>query len=102
MTIAELIVVLDVISQSGDLSREVVDITEDSRQVKPGALFVAVKGAQVDGHNFIATACQQGAVGILLESSFQRTSSQASRLLSLKTHIVGCQLDPSRLLPGKF
>ena len=68
MTIAELIVVLDVISQSGDLSKEVVDITEDSRQVKSGALFVAVKGTQVDGHNFIGTACEQGAVGILIDS----------------------------------
>ena len=74
MTIAELIVVLDVISQSGDLSREIVGITEDSRQVKPGDLFVAVKGTQVDGHNFIGTACEQGAVGILLESSFERTN----------------------------
>ena len=66
--------VLDVISQSGDLSREIVGITEDSRQVKPGDLFVAVKGTQVDGHNFIGTACEQGAVGILLESSFERTN----------------------------
>ena len=66
--------VLDVISQSGDLSKEVVDITEDSRQVKSGAFFVAVKGTQVDGHNFIGTACEQGAVGILIESSFQRTN----------------------------
>ena len=74
MTIAELIVVLDVISQSGDLFREIVGITEDSRQVKPGDLFVAVKGTQVDGHNFIGTACEQGAVGILLESSFERTN----------------------------
>ena len=69
MTIAELIVVLDVISQSGDLSKEVVDITEDSRQVKSGAFFVAVRGMQVDGHNFISTACEQGAVGILIELS---------------------------------
>ena len=74
MTIAELIVPLDIISQSGDLSREIVDITEDSRQVKPGALFVAVKGSQVDGHNFIDTACEQGAAGILVDSSFQRTN----------------------------
>ena len=74
MTIAELIVVLDVISQSGDLSKEIGDITEDSRLVKPGTLFVAVKGTQVDGHDFIGTACEQGAAGILVDGSFQRTN----------------------------
>ena len=50
MTIAELIMALDVVSQEGDLNVEVGNITDDSRQVKTGSLFVAVKGAQVDGH----------------------------------------------------
>lgn len=37
----------------------------DSRQVGPGDLFVAIKGAKVDGHTFIPTVAQAGALGVL-------------------------------------
>ena len=39
--------------------------TLDSRLVKPGMLFVAVKGEKVDGHAFIDQARAKGAVGIV-------------------------------------
>ena len=39
--------------------------TLDSRQVKPGMLFVAVKGERVDGHDFIPQALAAGAAGIV-------------------------------------
>jgi UDP-N-acetylmuramoyl-tripeptide--D-alanyl-D-alanine ligase len=42
-------------------------ITTDSRAVKSGALFVAIKGDHHDGHDFIEQAIQQGAVAILSE-----------------------------------
>jgi UDP-N-acetylmuramoyl-L-alanyl-D-glutamate--2,6-diaminopimelate ligase len=42
-------------------------ITADSRQVKPGALFIAVRGTRVDGHQFIEQALLQGAVVIIAE-----------------------------------
>ncbi len=60
---------LDIVSQKGDLNVEVVDVTDDSRQVKPGTFFVAVKGTQVDGHEFLENACAQGAVGLMIASS---------------------------------
>ncbi len=37
----------------------------DSRQVGPGDLFVAIKGAKVDGHSFIPAVAQAGALGVL-------------------------------------
>src|SRR5215469_15358844 len=37
----------------------------DSRQVGPGDLFVAIKGERVDGHTFIPTVAQAGALGVL-------------------------------------
>lgn len=37
----------------------------DSRKIGPGGLFVALKGAQSDGHEFAATAVGQGAVAVL-------------------------------------
>ncbi len=43
----------------------VTDITSDSREVKPGAIFVAVPGTSLDGHRFIPQAISQGAVAVV-------------------------------------
>ena len=40
-------------------------VTADSRQVQPGALFVAVRGGAVDGHRFIADAIRRGAAAVV-------------------------------------
>jgi UDP-N-acetylmuramoyl-tripeptide--D-alanyl-D-alanine ligase len=37
----------------------------DSRQIQPGDLFIAIKGAKVDGHIFISDVARSGALGIL-------------------------------------
>lgn len=47
--------------------REIHGIVSDSREVKPGMLFVAIKGLSVDGHNFVFQAIQNGAVAIVGE-----------------------------------
>lgn len=39
-------------------------VTADSRLVEPGALFVAVQGASVDGHRFIGAALERGAAAV--------------------------------------
>lgn len=46
---------------------EVKDVQFDSRKVTPGSLFVAEKGVAVDGHNFIGSAIEKGAVAIVAE-----------------------------------
>jgi UDP-N-acetylmuramoyl-L-alanyl-D-glutamate--2,6-diaminopimelate ligase len=43
----------------------IVDVTADSRAVRPGSLFVAVPGARSDGHRYIATAVKQGAAAVI-------------------------------------
>lgn len=42
-------------------------VHDDSRQVKPGDVFVAVRGRSVDGHDFVDTALGRGAVAIVVE-----------------------------------
>lgn len=42
-------------------------VVSDSRQVEPGALFVALAGEQVDGHDFAAAAVTDGAVLVLAD-----------------------------------
>ncbi len=54
---------------------EVEHLTCDSRQVRPGSLFVAVPGEQVDGHGFVRQAVAAGAVAIVGEQPVRRLVS---------------------------
>ena len=44
---------------------QIVGVTADSRKVKPGFLFAALPGTQIDGRAFAAKAAAQGAAAIL-------------------------------------
>ncbi|MBL7686122.1 MAG: UDP-N-acetylmuramoyl-L-alanyl-D-glutamate--2,6-diaminopimelate ligase, partial [Deltaproteobacteria bacterium] len=48
-------------------SIEIEGITYDSRKVRPGSLFVAMKGEVSDGHHYIPQAIEQGAAAIVGE-----------------------------------
>ncbi len=54
-------------SLTGDRELTVSGVTADSREVKKGFLFVAVKGLTVDGHEFIGEAIKKGASVIVSE-----------------------------------
>lgn len=56
------------VEQRGDMSCPVQGMTDDSRAVTPGSLFVAVKGERVDGHDFVAPAIKAGAVAIIAQA----------------------------------
>lgn len=55
------------VSVTGDPSVEIAGLTHDSRRVKPGDLFVCVKGTKYDGHDFLADAFAAGAAGAVVE-----------------------------------
>lgn len=46
---------------------EVSDVTADSRRVRPGSLFIALRGHTVDGHAFVDEARRAGAVAAVVE-----------------------------------
>lgn len=54
----------------GDVT--IVDIVIDSRAVTPGCLFVALRGAAVDGHNYLDAAIEAGASAVLIAQDFER------------------------------
>lgn len=56
---------------SGSENPEIEGIAADSRQVKPGCLFVAVPGEQVDGALYIPDALSQGAVAVVSETHLE-------------------------------
>lgn len=54
-------------SVNGNLQSEVKDLQIDSRKVKEGSCFIAIKGVQADGHGFIEKAIAAGATSIIAE-----------------------------------
>jgi UDP-N-acetylmuramoyl-L-alanyl-D-glutamate--2,6-diaminopimelate ligase len=56
--------IIDVVNPSlSDI--EINGVAEDSRQIRPGYLFVAIPGEETDGHRFIAQAVERGAAAII-------------------------------------
>ncbi|MBP6273693.1 MAG: UDP-N-acetylmuramoyl-L-alanyl-D-glutamate--2,6-diaminopimelate ligase, partial [Prevotella sp.] len=51
----------------GDVDVDITGVNIDSRKVKSGHLFVAMKGTQVDGHQFIPKAIELGAKAVLCQ-----------------------------------
>ncbi len=50
----------------GDPDRKISGIAIDSRQLKPGELFIAIKGEHFDGHSFITEAANAGAAAVIV------------------------------------
>lgn len=64
-TLSQLLHNVQILDTHGDLAVEVGAIRFDSRQVQPGDVFVAVKGVQADGHQFIDIAIENGAAAVV-------------------------------------
>ncbi len=54
--------------------KEIHGITHDSRKVKDGYVFVAIKGHKLDGHNFVTAAIDKGASALIVEKKIESTS----------------------------
>ena|SRR5579875_2868124 len=52
---------------AADLERSIGQVRIDSRQIRPGDLFVALPGEKTDGHNFARDAADRGASAVLAE-----------------------------------
>ncbi|MBO6126111.1 MAG: UDP-N-acetylmuramoyl-L-alanyl-D-glutamate--2,6-diaminopimelate ligase [Bacteroidaceae bacterium] len=67
MKLAQLINVCQPIKIVGDTEIEITGIEIDSRLIKSGNMFIAMRGTQVDGHTYIAKAIELGAKAIVCE-----------------------------------
>jgi UDP-N-acetylmuramoyl-L-alanyl-D-glutamate--2,6-diaminopimelate ligase len=70
MTFQQVLDGAEVLAQSGD--PDVTGVEYDSRQVKPGCVFVAMRGESADGNRFIDQAIQAGAVAVVTDSATQK------------------------------
>jgi len=69
VTFKELIAICKPVQISGSTPDKAGDIVQDSRKVSPGDVFIAVKGFQSDGHNYIDMAITNGARVIISEKN---------------------------------
>lgn len=72
----------------GEEGREVKSVQIDSRRVQPGDLFVALRGTQVDGHEYIEKAIGQGATAVACESLPQHVSEDVTYLVYPDTELA--------------
>ncbi|HUR46874.1 MAG TPA: UDP-N-acetylmuramoyl-L-alanyl-D-glutamate--2,6-diaminopimelate ligase [Candidatus Saccharimonadales bacterium] len=79
MHLKDLIQGMPVSKVEGTLEREITGITYDSRRVTPGMLFAAIPGQKIDGHEFINTAIERGALAVICERN-GFTSNRATKI----------------------
>ena len=67
MRLQELLKNIKPVATVGDVETEITGVNIDSRRIKEGHLFIAMRGTQVDGHKFIPKAIELGARAVLCE-----------------------------------
>jgi UDP-N-acetylmuramoyl-tripeptide--D-alanyl-D-alanine ligase len=65
---------------AGDAATMVTNICTDSRSMKAGDLFLALRGANFDGHQFLTEAAARGAIGAVIERETATLPSQFALL----------------------
>ena len=71
MKLTDVINGLDILNITGNSDIDITNIQYDSRKVTQGTLFICVKGFNVDGHEFIQKAIEQGAKAFLVQEDIQ-------------------------------
>ena len=72
MKLKDILAGLEGLKVKGDIEIEITGIEKDSRNIKKGGLFVAIKGFEADGHQFIESAIKQGATAVMLEEGVDK------------------------------
>ena len=67
MKLSQIIKALEGAALHGNAGVEISSLCSDSRKVTPGALFIAVRGYESDGHAYIPQALEKGAAAVICE-----------------------------------
>ncbi len=86
MKLVDLLAAINARAPAGSAAIEICAIANDSRDVRPGSLFVAIDGTAADGHDFVAAAIAAGATAVVSE-----------RPLALPDGIFGAVVPEGRL-----
>src|SRR5215467_13726922 len=96
-TVEELREVISVKVLAGDPSpsakRRIRSISTDSRSIKRGDLFVALKGDQFDGHEFVPAVLAKGAAGAIVNDAYRLPQGKSTRSTRNEPFLFGVR-DP--------
>ena len=67
MELKRLLVGLEGLKVKGDLEKDIKGLDKNSKEIKEGYLFIAIKGFSTDGHTFIQDAIKNGATAVMIE-----------------------------------
>lgn len=104
MKLQDLLRNVDVLDIKGDNNPEVTGIFTDSRKATEGSVFIALKGVQVDGHQYVTNALDLGAKTIIYQDiidtsnpaiTYVKVQDTADAAGKIATHWYG---DPSSKL----
>jgi UDP-N-acetylmuramoyl-L-alanyl-D-glutamate--2,6-diaminopimelate ligase len=102
MKLSELVSQIPTLKVDGSVDREITSLTYDSRRVKPGTLFFALKGEKVDGATYVESAVAAGAEAIVSESPGLKTRASnitvADARLAMADIAAAFYKHPSRAL----
>ena len=85
--------IAELLSAQGAFDRELTAqaYSIDSRNIKPGELFFAVKGERLDGHEFVPQALQNGAVGAVVRRDRLASFAERENLLAVEDTLIALQ-----------
>ncbi|MCX6966170.1 MAG: UDP-N-acetylmuramoyl-tripeptide--D-alanyl-D-alanine ligase [Verrucomicrobia bacterium] len=75
----------------GNPDRSVTQVSTDSRKLDAGALFVALRGEQFDGHQFVAQAAAAGAAAAVVDTAFTGECPAGFALLRVADTLAALQ-----------
>ncbi len=67
MKLSEILLGLEGLKAKGDLQKEITGVENNSKKVKNGYLFIAIKGFSTDGHSYIKNAIENGATAVMVQ-----------------------------------
>src|SRR5947208_15943366 len=70
---------------SGDGTILIDKVSTDSRTIKRGELFVALRGENFDGHNFVEAVATAGATGAIVDSNWKGNAGDNFALIDRKS-----------------
>ena len=84
---------LEGLKAKGKLDIDISNIDSDSRKIKENGLFVAIKGFDVDGHDYIKQAIEKGAIAVIVgpevdKKLLKEISSQVTIVLAPDTRLA--------------
>lgn len=80
MKLKNILVGIENLKAKGDLEQDIIGIESNSKKVKPGYIFVAIKGFSFDGHQYIEEAVKNGAIAVVVEKINKELISKLSNI----------------------